>query len=64
MDAQKNDFKKLLNSGTKDDAIYDFIYLTAEPQILKPTLAEVMRAIKQLKNHKSPDLDQIPAELT
>jgi hypothetical protein len=36
---------------------------TAEPLVPEPSVLEVELAIEKLKNHKSPGIDQIPAEL-
>ena len=36
---------------------------TAEPLVTEPSAAEVDLAIDKLKSHKSPGIDQIPAEL-
>jgi len=36
---------------------------TAEPLVPEPSASEVELAINKLKSHKSPDIDQIPAEL-
>jgi len=36
---------------------------TAEPLVPEPSAAEVELAIYKLKSHKSPGIDQIPAEL-
>ena len=36
---------------------------TAEPLVPEPSVFEVELAIEKLKNHKSPGIDQIPAEL-
>ena len=36
---------------------------TAEPLVPDPSAAEVELAIDKLKSHKSPGMDQIPAEL-
>jgi hypothetical protein len=36
---------------------------TAEPPVPEPSAFEVDMAVKQLKEHKSPGIDQIPAEL-
>jgi len=36
---------------------------TAEPLVLEPSASEVELAIDKLKSHKSPGIDQIPAEL-
>ena len=37
--------------------------LTAEPLVPEPSAFEVELAVKKLKSHKSPGIDQIPAEL-
>jgi hypothetical protein len=36
---------------------------TAEPLVPEPSALEVDLAIEKLKSHKSPGIDQIPAEL-
>jgi len=36
---------------------------TAEPLVSEPSAFEVHLAIEKLKSHKSPGVDQIPAEL-
>ena len=36
---------------------------TAEPLVPEPSASEVELAIEKLKSHKSPGIDQIPAEL-
>jgi hypothetical protein len=36
---------------------------TAPPLVPEPGALEVKMAIEKLKRHKSPDIDQIPAEL-
>jgi len=36
---------------------------TAEPLVPKPSAFEVELPIEKLKSHKSPGIDQIPAEL-
>jgi len=36
---------------------------TAEPLVLEPSTFESEMAIEKLKRHKSPGIDQIPAEL-
>jgi len=36
---------------------------TVEPLVPEPSVFEVGLAIEKLKSHKSPDTDQIPAEL-
>ena len=39
------------------------IYNTAEPLVPEPNASEVELAIEKLTSHKSPGIDQIPAEL-
>ena len=36
---------------------------TAEPLVSEPSVLEVELSIEKLKSHKSPGIDQIPAEL-
>ena len=36
---------------------------TAEPLVPEPSTLEVQLVIEKLKSHKSPGIDQIPAEL-
>jgi hypothetical protein len=36
---------------------------TAEPLVPGPSVLEVELVIEKLKSHKSPDIDQIPAEM-
>ena len=36
---------------------------TAEPLVPEPSASEIELAIDKLKSHKSPGIDQIPAEL-
>ena len=38
-------------------------HLTADPLVPEPSAFEVELAIDNLKNHKSPGIDEIPAEL-
>jgi len=38
-------------------------YTQAEPLVPEPSALEVELAIEKLKSHKSPGIDQIPAEL-
>ncbi|KAJ4435216.1 hypothetical protein ANN_23794 [Periplaneta americana] len=60
----KNYFAQLLNVHRPNRNDRDEIEIqTAEPFIPKPTLSEVEIAIENLKNYKSPGIDQIPAEL-
>ncbi|KAJ4447440.1 hypothetical protein ANN_09447 [Periplaneta americana] len=60
----KNYFAQLLNVHRPNRNDRDEIEIqTAEPFIPQPTLSEVEIAIENLKNYKSPGIDQIPAEL-
>ena len=36
---------------------------TAEPLVPEPSASEIELAIKKVKSHRSPGIDQIPAEL-
>jgi hypothetical protein len=40
-----------------------YIQHTAEPLVPEPSALEAELAIEKLKSHKSPGIDQIPAEL-
>jgi hypothetical protein len=58
----RNHFSQLLNiHGVKD--VRQTEVHTAEPLVPKPSVFEVQMAIEKLKRHKSPGIDQIPAEL-
>jgi len=58
----KNYFSQLFNvHGVKDVGKAEIH--TAEPLVPEPSAAEVALAIDKLKSHKSPGIDQIPAEL-
>ncbi|KAJ4428538.1 hypothetical protein ANN_24582 [Periplaneta americana] len=60
----KNYFRQLLNVHRPNTNDRDEIEIqTAEPFIPEPTLSEVKTAIENLKKYKSPDMDQIPAQL-
>ncbi|KAJ4437031.1 hypothetical protein ANN_17165 [Periplaneta americana] len=60
----KNYFGQLLNIHRPNRNDRDEIEIqTAESFIPEPTLSEVEIAIENLKNYKSSDIDQIPAEL-
>jgi len=59
----RNSFSKLFNvHGVKDDEQAEIH--TAEPQVPEPSSNEFDLAIAKLKSHKSPGIDEIPAELT
>jgi len=58
---QKNNFSQLLNTlglNVRQTELH-----TAEPPVLEPSTFEVNLVIEKLKSHKSPGIDQIPAEL-
>ena len=58
----RNYFSQLFNvHGVKD--VRQAEIHTAEPLVPEPSAAEVELAIDRLKSHKSPGIDQIPAEL-
>jgi hypothetical protein len=58
----KNYFSQLLNIHGAKDVRQEEIH-TAEPLVPEPSAFEVELAIEKLKNHKSPSMDQIQAEL-
>ena len=58
----KTYFSQLLNVHGAKDVRQEEIH-TAEPLVPEPSAFEVEMAIEKLKNHKSPGIDQIPAEL-
>ena len=55
-------FSQLLNVHGVHDVRQTEIH-TAEPLVHEPSSFEVDLAIEKLKSHKSPGIDQIPAEL-
>jgi len=57
-----NYFSKILNVHGVNDVRPTEIH-TAEPLVTEPSASEVELAIEKLKSHKSPGIDQIPAEL-
>ena len=58
----RNYFSQLLNVHEDNDVRQAEIH-TIEPLVPEPSAFEVELAIGKLKNHKSPGIDQIPAEL-
>ena len=58
----RNYFSQLLNVHEVNDIRQAEIH-TVEPLVPEPSAFEVELAIEKLKNHKSPGIDQIPAEL-
>ena len=58
----RNYFSQLLNVHEDNEFRQAEIH-TVEPQVPEPSAFEVELAIGKLKNHKSPGIDQIPAEL-
>jgi len=57
-----NCFSQLLNVHGVNDIRHTEIH-TAESLVPEPSAFEVELAIEKLKSHKSPGIDQIPAEL-
>jgi len=57
-----NYFSQILNVHGINDVMQTEIH-TAEPLVPEPNASEVELAIENLKSHKSPGIDQIPAEL-
>jgi hypothetical protein len=58
----RNYFSQLFNvHGVKD--VEQAEIHTAEPLVHEPSDSEVELAIDKLKSHKSPGIDEIPAEL-
>jgi hypothetical protein len=58
----RNHFSQLLNIHGVNDVRQTEVH-TAETLLPKPSAFEVEMAIEKLKRHKSPGIDQIPAEL-
>jgi hypothetical protein len=58
----RNHFSQLLNIHGVNDVKQTEVY-TTEPLVLEPSAFEVEMAIVKLQKHKSPGIDQIPAEL-
>src|SRR5215475_13778071 len=62
MERWRNYFSQILNIHGASDVRQAEIH-TAEPLVPEPSYWEVKRAIEKLQSHKSPGIDQIPAEL-
>jgi hypothetical protein len=58
----RNHFSQLLNLHGVNDVRQTEIH-TAEPVVLELSAFEIEMAIEKPKRHKSPGIDQIPAEL-
>jgi hypothetical protein len=58
----RNHFFQLVNVHGINDVRQTEVH-TAEPLVPEPNHSEVEMAIEKLKRHKSPGIDQIPAEL-
>ena len=58
----RNYFSQILNVHGVNDVRQTEIY-TAEPLVREPSASEVELAIEKLKSHKSPGVDQIPADM-
>jgi len=58
----RNYFSQLVNVHEVKDVRQAEIH-TVEPLVPEPSVFEVELDIEKLKNHKSPGIDQIPAEL-
>ena len=58
----RNNFSQLLNVHGVNDVRQTELH-TAEPLVAEPSAFEVELAIEKLKRHKSPHMDQIPAQL-
>jgi hypothetical protein len=58
----RDHFSQLLNIHGVNDVRQTEVH-TAEPLVPEPSAFEVEMAIEKLKRHKSPGIDQIPAEL-
>jgi len=59
----RNHFSQLLNVHAVNDVGQTEIH-AAEPLVPEPSAFEVEMATENLKGHKSPGMEQIPAELT
>jgi hypothetical protein len=63
LDRWRNYFSQLLNVQHGVNNGRQAQIHTAEPLVPEPSAFEVELAIEKLKSHKSPGIDQIPAEL-
>ena len=59
---RRNNFSQLLNVHGVNDVRQTQIH-TAEPLVPEPSAFEIELVIEKLKSHRSPGIDQIPAEL-
>jgi hypothetical protein len=59
---RRNYFSQMLNVHGVNEVRQTEVH-TAEPQVPEPSASEFKLAIEKLKSHKSPGIDQIPAEL-
>src|SRR5215510_3445053 len=62
MARRRNYFSQILNIHGTSDVRQAEIH-TEEPLVPEPSVLEVELSIEKLKSHKSPGIDQIPAEL-
>jgi hypothetical protein len=62
MSRWRNYFSQILNVHGVSEVKQTKIN-TAEPLVPEPSALEVELATEKLKSHKSPDIDQVPAEL-
>ena len=62
MARSRNYFSQILNVHGVSDVRQAEIH-TAEPLVPEPSALEFELSIEKLKSHKSPGIDQIPAEL-
>ena len=58
----RNYFSQLLNVHGVNDVRHTDIH-TSEPVVPEPSASEFELPIEKVKSHKSPHIDQIPAEL-
>ena len=58
----RNYFAQILNVHGVNDVMQTEIH-TEKPLLFEPSASEVELAMEKLKSHRSPGIDQIPAEL-